>query len=105
MEYRPIMSACAVVEGSMGETSDPLFGDLDRRSITHEDGAWMTRVVGIHRTRRVAWVQIATSDDEETVLLRFLPGAKPDTALAALKTWSRMSLAERPHIVDVPRVM
>lgn len=66
----------------------------------------MTQVVGIHRTSCAAWVQIATSrDDAETVLLRFVPGATPDTALKALQTWSGMSLAERPHIVDVPPVM
>jgi hypothetical protein len=100
------MLSCAAPERSLVELLDPLFGDLDRRPIAAEEGQWVTQVVGIHRTSREAWVQIATSrDDDETVLLRFVPGAKTDTALKALETWSGMSLLQRPHIVDVPRVM
>jgi hypothetical protein len=99
------MQSFASPEVASAET-DPLFGDLDRRPIADEDGCWMTQVVGIHRTSREAWVQIATSrGDEETVLLRLVTGAKPDTALRALEIWSGMSLGDRPHIVDVPRVM
>jgi hypothetical protein len=105
-ESASVMVPSTLSEAPDVEMWDPLFQELDRQRIANQSGDRLTLVVGIHRENRDAWVQIASSEDvEETVLLHFVPGSKPDTALRSLQTWYEMSRAERPHLVDIPRIM
>ena len=85
---------------------DPLFAALDHHLIAAEDGHdWYLQVLGIHRSEREVWVQIApVTDATAGAVLRLSPGATPAHAIAAVGRWSP-SEAQASRVIDVMRVV
>jgi hypothetical protein len=85
---------------------DPLFVALDHHLIAAEDGHdWYLQVLGIHRSEREVWVQIApVTDATAGAVLRLSPRATPAHAIAAVGRWSP-SEAQASRVIDVMRVV
>jgi hypothetical protein len=85
---------------------DPLFAALDHHRIAAENGHdWYLQVLGIHRSEREVWVQIApVTDATAGAVLRLSPRATPAHAIAAVGRWSP-SVAQASRVIDVMRVV
>ena len=99
-------SALSVVRAETAAV-DRLYAALEQRSIQVESNNWVIEVLGIHSTPKGdAWVQVRLADDPDLMtVLHLCPRATPDQAIAALAAWMAVPASERPHILDVMRVL
>jgi hypothetical protein len=86
--------------------SDFLFSALDGQTVYGHDERWVVQVTGIHRRGQDTFVQVTSADAADCgVVLRMPAQATAAHALAALAAHLDLPPGERPHVVDVMRVV
>ena len=85
---------------------EALFSALDGRTVRIGSADCAIEVTGIHRADDVVYVQVTSTNEPACgVVLRMAPRATPGQAIAALEARGELPPPERPHVVDVMRMV